>query len=229
MAMSVNAQSYKIAADEAPAAGTQITSVPNIKMTFGASGDAAWKAAKSNGDALKEATNYPAKTDGNGVNPVDANNKGFDKGGGVPTKGTFYLFEPTVDGKLEVFIVCNADKVFYVMEDGTNIATSLSAISPKAYGEDGVAIDDLTFEDGKFSSKVYGTVTFDVKAGKKYHVAVAGSKLGFGCFTFPASATGIESVKAVAADNAAEYNLAGQKVGAGFKGLVIKNGKKVIK
>ena len=40
--------------------------------------------------------------------------------------------------------------------------------------------------------------------------------------------TGVNAVKANAANNAAVYNLAGQKVGKDFKGLVIKDGKKYI-
>ena len=41
-------------------------------------------------------------------------------------------------------------------------------------------------------------------------------------------ATGIESVKAAANNNAVAYNLAGQKVGADFKGIVVKNGVKFV-
>ena len=41
-------------------------------------------------------------------------------------------------------------------------------------------------------------------------------------------ATGIQKVQAVKADNGARYNLAGQKVGASYKGIVIQNGKKYI-
>ena len=228
MAISANAQAYQLTVGETPAAGTKITSVADIAMTYGATGDAAFKEIKANGEGLKTVTGYNAKTDGNGVNPVDADGKGYDKGGSTPVKGTFYLFEPTQDGNLEVFIVCNADKVFAILEDGTNIATSLEAINLKAYDENGDAYTDITFEDGKFNNKVYGTVTFPVKANKKYHVFVAGSKLGFGGFTFT-SATGIESVKAsVNTANGEVYNLAGQKVDANAKGLVIKNGKKMI-
>ena len=40
--------------------------------------------------------------------------------------------------------------------------------------------------------------------------------------------TGINSLNAAAQQNAVRYNLAGQKVGAGFKGVVIENGKKLI-
>ena len=43
-----------------------------------------------------------------------------------------------------------------------------------------------------------------------------------------ATTTGIEKIAELKADNGVMYNLAGQKVGAGFKGLVIKNGKKIV-
>lgn len=41
-------------------------------------------------------------------------------------------------------------------------------------------------------------------------------------------ATGIDGVEAVESDNAPVYNVSGQRVGAAYKGLVIKNGKKYI-
>ena len=40
--------------------------------------------------------------------------------------------------------------------------------------------------------------------------------------------TGITNVTAAKAENGARYNLAGQKVNAGYKGLVIMNGQKVV-
>ena len=238
MALSANAQKYQIAVDEAPAAGTKITSVANISMTYSAQGDAAFIKAAANGTDLATNTGYAAYTKGNNVNPTDGS-KAYARGGSVPTVGTFYVFEPTQDGNLEVFIVCNGGKVFSILEDGVNIATSLAAINLKAYDENGNTVD-ATFDEANrtdakdtqglaFDNKVYGTVTFPVKAGKKYHVSCSGSKLGFGGFTFPATATGIESVKAsVKAVNGATYNVAGQQVDAAFKGLVIKDGKKMI-
>ena len=41
--------------------------------------------------------------------------------------------------------------------------------------------------------------------------------------------TGISNITTSEADNAPAYNLAGQKVNAAYKGIVIKNGKKMIK
>lgn len=45
----------------------------------------------------------------------------------------------------------------------------------------------------------------------------------------PDSSTGISNITTSATDNAPAYNLAGQKVNAAYKGIVIKNGKKMIK
>ncbi len=239
MALTVNAQGkYQLTVGDKFAAGTKITSVPDISMTYGVQGDDEFKEVKANGDGLKAATGYDAKTDGNGINPVDGANKGFNKGGETPVKGTFYLFEPTKDGDLEIFIVCNANKVFAILEDGVNIATSETAFTYHAYDENGGELSTSFSEANRadsdtqglaFSDKVYGTIKFAVKANKKYHVFCAGSKLGFGGFTFPATTTGIESVKAsVNTANGETYNIAGQKVDASAKGLVIKNGKKMI-
>lgn len=64
------------------------------------------------------------------------------------------------------------------------------------------------------------------------------NKEKFGCgapnvnfygFAFKADGTvGIQNVKAAAAENAAAFNLAGQKVGTDYKGIIVKNGKKVV-
>ncbi len=56
-----------------------------------------------------------------------------------------------------------------------------------------------------------------------------GAAPDLGCYEFDPEATGIDNIKAttVVRSNAI-YNLAGQKVGAGYKGIIIKNGKKYI-
>jgi len=45
---------------------------------------------------------------------------------------------------------------------------------------------------------------------------------------FTANANNINTVKTVEAEDSAAYNLAGQKVADGFKGIVVKNGRKMI-
>ena len=97
--------------------------------------------------------------------------------------------------------------------------------------------------------KVYGFATFNVEAGKSYTVFCTGSKLGIYGFTYSAEAatidpattaavkaeidaaaggeTGINTVKS-ASENGVRYNLSGQKVAEGYKGVVIMNGRKMI-
>jgi hypothetical protein len=91
-----------------------------------------------------------------------------------------------------------------------------------------------------------GVFYFPVAEGCKYYAHATGSKISWSgiCFseteaksvtvegegiskTLVGGSTGINSVKSVVTDSAI-YNLAGQKVNASYKGVVIKNGKKFL-
>lgn len=121
--------------------------------------------------------------------------------------GTLYVFQPAIAGNITVAVVLNADKAFHISEDGTDMA-----------GYEGIKVDE----------KYYGTYTFDVKAGSTYKVWCDGSKLGFYGFEFKeGSSAGINTVKS-ASENGVRYNLSGQKVAEGYKGVVIMNGRKMI-
>ena len=121
--------------------------------------------------------------------------------------GTIYVFKPTIDGNITVAVVLNADKAFHISEDGTDLENY-----------NGIKVD----------SKYYGTYSFPVKANSTYKVWCDGSKLGFYGFELTAGTTGIQSAKAEKAANTESYNLAGQKVSENYKGVVIKNGRKMI-
>lgn len=86
-------------------------------------------------------------------------------------------------------------------------------------------------------SHVKLTMPDDIKAMNPYEltlrivlIKVANNKqLGLSNVTFNfGGESGINSVKAAAENDGAIYNIAGQKVANGYKGLVIKNGKKVV-
>ena len=115
-------------------------------ITYGVQGGADFKAAKANGSV----TGFAAFTEGNGEN-------------GKAESGTVYYIKPAYDGKIEVAVVLNADKPFFVSEDG-------------------VALED--YNGIKESEKYYGTYTFSVKAGSTYAVYCTGSKLGFYGFNY---------------------------------------------
>ena len=107
---------------------------------------------------------------------------------------------------------------------------------------------DLKMSDGTITSTaetaVYGLATVDGQDGfykaskgktipvKCAYLEVANSTSSAKCFSLgdhSGSTTGITSVKNEAAgNNAPMYNLAGQLVDKGYKGIVIKNGKKIV-
>ncbi|UKK56283.1 hypothetical protein [Prevotella communis] len=115
-------------------------------ITYGEAGGEAFHAAAAN--AAVEG--FEAFTDGNGQN---GNKEG----------GTFYTIVPKFDGKIDVAVVLNKDKSFYILEDGTALTDF-----------DGITVSD----------KMYGTFTFDVKAEKAYKIYAAGTKLGFYGFNY---------------------------------------------
>jgi hypothetical protein len=159
-----NAQgSYVLSAGDQPTNGLQITSVPNITMTYGGSnaysGDV-WVAAV----AESHVSDYSAYTAGNTQNPKDDNNSAYSSASGnLPTHGTYYVFQPLYDGTLYVAVTCNNGKTFFITEDG-------------------VALDK--YNGITYSTKYYGIDTIEVKGNKTYYVFCNGSKLGFYGFSY---------------------------------------------
>ena len=110
-------------------------------ITYGEAGGEAFKAAKA--DANVEG--FAAFTEGNGTN-------------GDKSQGTWYTITPKVDATIDVAVVLNAGKKFYIEEDG-------------------VALTD--YNEITVAAKYYGTYQFAAKANKAYKVYCAASKLGF--------------------------------------------------
>jgi len=211
MAVGANAQgTYAVMnGDAGVAAGTTVTSVNNLKFTWGVAGEDAFKGGNKKSEVLKDVLGSTGYCEGNGNN-------------GTLTGGTVYYFEPLINGSLTVGFVLNGGKAFFVQEsDGTNVTFTCT----NAEGE------SITLENGGTVAEKLtgGLATFAVTAGKKYAVYCTGSKLGFYGFKFEGGTNGIQTAKAtVAEQNAPAYNLAGQKVDKSFKGVVIQNGKKMI-
>lgn len=93
-------------------------------------------------------------------------------------------------------------------------------------GEDGVDSAPYVIDAG--NQAFWGWITFDATAGVSYWLFQDSSQVGFGGFDFTSNGdAGIAGIEAENAD-APLYNLAGQRVAFGTKGLLIKNGKKYI-
>ena len=116
------------------AAGTQITSVDNITMTFGYEGEAEYQAVKDD----HPIDGYPVYTPGNGVN-------GKEDG----SSGTTYIFQPVKNGEITVAVALNGNKPFYVLENG-------SALSDY----NGMTVSEWTYTTYKFN--VSGGKTYKV-------------------------------------------------------------------
>ena len=82
---------------------------------------------------------------------------------GTAFGGTVYAIYPKYNGTIEVGVVLNASKNFYILENDVALD-----------GYNGITV----------SSKYQGTYTFPVKAGATYKVYCTGSKLGFYGFKY---------------------------------------------
>ena len=119
-------------------------------LTFGVAGGAEFTEATWN----YEVDGFSAYLPGNGEN---GSNEG----------GTMYAIQPNTNGYVTVGVVLNANKPFYILEDGVALADF-----------NGITVD----------KQYRGTYTFPVKAGSAYKIYATGSKLGFYGFTFLYSA-----------------------------------------
>ena len=152
------------------AAGTKISSVENITLTFGYAGEADY--LDPTADTSIEG--YTAYTAGNGVN-----------GKADGSVGTTYIFEPSKSGELKVAVMINANKEFYVLENGTALS-----------GFNGITVAEKV-------GKVY---TFPVTGGKTYKVTCKGSKLGFFGFEYTVSNDQGGDDPVVIPENSENYN-----------------------
>ena len=227
----------------------------SVAITFGADGK--WSSFNSGAGAKADTSveGFTAYISG-GNNPKDGELDGTSSTGGgytiekknLPKSGCYYVFTPTNAGSLNVAIQLNANKSFYIVkEDGA----AMSDFDIKDKDGNTVALRAFEQDAAQFASsenKVYGLARFNVEAGKSYTVFCTGSKLGIYGFTYSSEAVVIDPVTTAAvkaeidaaggetainavkvdSENAVIYNLAGQKVGKDYKGVVIVNGRKMI-
>ncbi len=71
-------------------------------------------------------------------------------------------------------------------------------------------------------------MVYTLEANKTYKFFVGGTKWRLAALRYVSTTTGITAPKSVKATAATTYNLAGQKVEENYKGIVIKNGKKIL-
>ena len=116
-------------------------------LTFGFEGGAEFASVKKDDKRIEGFWGY---CEGNGEN-------------GKENEGTVYIIRPKYNGTVEVGVVLNANKDFFITEDGT-------------------ALED--YNALRVDAKYQGTYTFNVTGGKEYKVYCTGSKLGFYGFNY---------------------------------------------
>ena len=118
-------------------------------ITYGVEGGNAFTAAIGN-EPNEDYEGFAYMTAGNGQN-------------GSADGGTVYTIKPLYDGTITVGVKLNANKNFYIQEDGTSMT-----------GYNGITIDQVART----------SYSFPVKAGSVYKVFCTGSKLGFYGFDY---------------------------------------------
>lgn len=107
-------------------------------------------------------------------------------------------------------------------EGDANFATDLKTGATKA---DGTQYGFTT----KFGTPAFAQVASGQEIpAKKGYIVLSGASAAKYSICFGDEATGIQTIEAASAANAAMYNLAGQRVDKAYKGIVIVNGKKYL-
>lgn len=207
MAISTQAQNYYAIQKNDPNVGANqsITDVDGITATFDS--ESSWKTGGGS-------------SDGGTVDGIE-----FTKYATTDVNGCAIAFATTKAGSLTIYFGGDvATNKSINMSDGTNKLAGTTLVNKE------------TIESGSKPQKVLAKwadgITYTLSANNTYTFFVGGTKWRFAGFKYEVSeggSTAFNTVKAAeAAADGAAYNLAGQKVNAGYKGLVIKNGKKVI-
>ena len=192
--------------------------------------------------------NYRAKWDASYYAP--------DGSAGLPKNGTYITLTPKVEGTLKVGIWVNkGSREAYVAKQSDAKALAFgSDVKISGYVQatnNDVAEDsplygymlnqsDIATKGTKGGDAyviaagnrpVWVYLTFAAAANETYYIFNKNTQIGFSGFEFtPGSgSTGIANVNTtISAKNHVRYNLAGQKVDASYKGVVIVNGKKLV-
>ena len=153
----------------------------------------------------------------------------------------FYRYNNTGDNTNDIAVAAHAD--------GTEVINSFVYANGKSYPLTSIAdetaaatLANLPFSQGDasaaFAQGLYAQSDFVIVNDGKLTIGIKKTE-HLGCdwtvwdnfeleYYGPASEDGIETIQTVKVLNGAVYNLAGQKVDANYKGVVIKNGKKML-
>ena len=206
--------------------------------------------SKTGNPAIESIEYFYLNSDGDQVGPRYAEVYWTIGCGKTPAKGCYYELTAKTAGSIKVGVYVNkGNHETYIVDKATGDNLPAAEIDVAIYYQNNTFPYEGSVEEGnaKYVNEgkmaedfiiqhtngvtqnrpALGYMTFPVEAGKTYYLFNPKSQLGIYGYEFTES-TGISNVKAADAVDAPAYNLAGQKVGKDYKGVVIKNGKKTI-
>lgn len=178
-----------------------------------------------------------------------------DGSAGLPKNGTYVTLKSKVAGKMKVTVWINkGSRDVYVVKgsdakalalgteviasgyiNGQNNDVAEGPLAGYPRFQDNIASKGAEGADayvvGAGNQAFWGYLTFIAQPNETYYIFNKNTQIGFGGFEFEAGVTGISDVTVNAGvdANAPIYNLAGQRVGKDAKGILIQNGRKIIK
>lgn len=156
--------------------------------------------------------------------------------GAVPAKGAYATFKVKKADKLKIGVripkAGKNRKVYFVKEkDGSVLAQD----QYYAEGYDNNNTNTYTVHATtdyvvatEVNNQFIGYIVVNLPVNEKYYMFSPDTQIGIYGFQFGEDTSGISNVKAEQNADGAIYNLAGQEVDKSFKGIVLKNGKKVV-
>ena len=170
----------------------------------------------------------------------------------MPAKGAYYKFAATKSGDLRVAIFGNKNaNPTYIVDEAPLQPMAPATVKVSIYYQNTTFVYEGSVDEGtaKYfnvgeqaedyvlqhtngvtqNRQVLGYLDFAVEAGKTYWLFNPKSQIGiYGFYFAEGGETGIANMKKEMESDAPRYNLAGQKVGNDYKGVVIQNGRKMI-
>lgn len=148
----------------------------------------------------------------------------YDEGEIVPANTPILVFGTEDSAEATLTTGGDAPATNYLVANTTGSTTAASTLAPSAAKFYALSYD-ANNENLGFYWRAANGASFDVPAGKVF-LALPSSASARG-FVLNGKTTGIKAVESVKVSNVA-YNLAGQRVAANAKGIVIVNGKKML-
>ena len=174
-------EKYAVEKDFTPTDNQEVQATASVKLVYGPDGK--WKAAAETGandPKFSEADGFTYFVVGDNA-PKTTKDKKFTPGNPstLPEKGTYYSLTASQSGILEVAMIINGNKIFYIADAADGMNYSADAVLTNTAGEN-VALDGSL----KLANKFYGFAKIGIQKDQTLMFFCDGSKLSLFGFRF---------------------------------------------